>query len=60
MKMYWGVEVSLHTLTSALHRSEWSASHSSHFTPGERDPGIHCTGGWVGPRASFDRCQKGT
>jgi hypothetical protein len=19
-------------------------------------PGIHCTGGWVGPRASLDRC----
>ena len=25
--------------------------------PGER-PGAHCTGGWVGPRASLDRCGK--
>jgi hypothetical protein len=24
------------------------------FTPGERTPGNHCTGGWVGPRASLD------
>jgi len=27
------------------------------FTPGER-PGTHCTGGWVGPRADLDRCEK--
>jgi len=25
--------------------------------PRER-PGIHCTGGWVGPRAGLDRCGK--
>jgi hypothetical protein len=24
------------------------------FTPGERAPGTHCTGGWVGPRAGLD------
>jgi hypothetical protein len=24
------------------------------FTPGERTPGTHCTGGWVGPRAGLD------
>jgi hypothetical protein len=24
------------------------------FTPGERAPGTHCTGSWVGPRASLD------
>jgi hypothetical protein len=22
-------------------------------------PGIHCTGGWVGPRAGLDLCEKG-
>jgi hypothetical protein len=22
--------------------------------PGERNPGTHCTGGWVGPRAGLD------
>jgi hypothetical protein len=25
-----------------------------HFTPGERIPGTHCTGGWVGPRVGLD------
>jgi hypothetical protein len=34
---------------SALDGSEWSASR-----PGERTPGTHCTGGWVGPRAGAD------
>jgi hypothetical protein len=24
------------------------------FTPRERAPGTHCTGGWVGPRAGLD------
>jgi hypothetical protein len=24
------------------------------FTPGERTPGTHCTGGWVDPRAGLD------
>jgi hypothetical protein len=24
------------------------------FTPGQRAPGTHCTGGWVGPRAGLD------
>jgi hypothetical protein len=24
------------------------------FSPGERTPGTHCTGGWLGPRAGLD------
>jgi hypothetical protein len=41
--------------TSALDGGEWSASRPGRaFTPGERTPGTHCTGGWVGPRASLD------
>jgi len=24
------------------------------FTPGERNPGTHCTGAWVDPRAGLD------
>jgi hypothetical protein len=24
------------------------------FFPGERIPGTHCTGGWVGPRAGLE------
>jgi hypothetical protein len=41
--------------TSALDGGEWSASRPGRsFTPGERSPGIHCTEGWVGPRAGLD------
>jgi hypothetical protein len=41
--------------TSALGEGEWSASrHGRAFTPGERTPGTHWTGGWVGPRAGLD------
>jgi hypothetical protein len=29
------------------------------FTPGERNPGTHCTGGWVGPRAGLDTEARG-
>jgi hypothetical protein len=29
------------------------------FTPGERTPGTHCTGGWVGPRAGLDTEGRG-
>jgi hypothetical protein len=42
-------------LTSALERGEWSASRPGRALPrGERAPGTHCTGGWVGPRAGLD------
>jgi hypothetical protein len=36
-------------------RSGWvvNSTPQLHFTPPER-PGTHCTGGWVGPRASLD------
>jgi hypothetical protein len=29
------------------------------FTPEERTPGTHCTGGWVGPRAGLDTEARG-
>jgi hypothetical protein len=45
---------STNSLTSALDRGEWSASHLSHFTPRERTPGTHWIGGWVGPRIVLD------
>jgi hypothetical protein len=41
-------------LTSALDGDELSALCSGCFTPGETALGIHCTGGWVGPRADLD------
>jgi hypothetical protein len=46
--------------TSALDGGEWSASRPGRaFTPGERTPGTHCTGGWVGPRAGLDTEDRG-
>jgi hypothetical protein len=32
---------------------------SAALYPGERAPGTHCTGGWVGPRAGLDTEAKG-
>jgi hypothetical protein len=46
--------------TSALDEGEWSASRPGRpFTPGERTPGTHCTGGWVGPRAGLNTEDRG-
>jgi hypothetical protein len=45
-------------LTSVLDGGEWSASHPCRFTPGERFPGTHWIGGWVGPRAGLDGTKK--
>jgi hypothetical protein len=40
--------------TLALDGGGCSASRPGRaFTPGERTPGTHCTGGWVGPRAGL-------
>jgi hypothetical protein len=59
MKAYGGVEVLLHAfLNSELDGGEWSASRPGHFIPRERDPGIHCIGCWVGPRAGVDQVVK--
>jgi hypothetical protein len=40
------------SLTSELVAGEWSASRAGRFTPEERAPGSHSTGGWVGPSRS--------
>jgi hypothetical protein len=46
--------------TSTLDGGEWSMSPRGRaFTPGERTPGTHCTGGWVGPRAGLDTEARG-
>jgi hypothetical protein len=45
--------------TLALDGGEWSVSPRPRFTPGERTPGTHWTGGWVGPRASLDTEVRG-
>ena len=40
-------------------RTGWGISVTDRplFTPG-KDPGTHCTGGWLGPRAGLDRSGK--
>jgi hypothetical protein len=54
MKTYGGVDVYIHIfLASALVGGEWSASRPGRFTPGERAPGTHWIGEWVGPRAGL-------
>jgi hypothetical protein len=45
-------------LTLVLDGGEWSASRPSHFTHGERAPGTHWIGDWVGPRAGLDDTEK--
>jgi hypothetical protein len=45
-------------LTSALDEGEWWASRPCRFTPGERAPGTHRIGDWVGPTAGLDDVKR--
>jgi hypothetical protein len=46
--------------TSALDGGEWLASRPGRaLPPGERTPGTHCTGGWVGPRVGLETEVRG-
>jgi hypothetical protein len=45
-------------LTSALDGDVWSASRPYRFTSGEKDPGAHWIGGWVGARAGLDAMEN--
>jgi hypothetical protein len=55
MKAYGRLDVQIHIfLTSAIVGGKWSASRPGIFTPGERTPGTHWIGRWVGPRADLD------
>jgi hypothetical protein len=59
MKAHGGMDVQIHIfLTSALVGSEWSTSRPGRFNPGERVPGTHWIGGWVGPRTGLDEVEK--
>jgi hypothetical protein len=61
MKAYRGVDVYVHTvLTFALVGGEWSASRPGRFTPEEKAPGTHWTGGWVDLRDGLDDLDKTT
>jgi hypothetical protein len=44
--------------TSALDASEWSASRPDPFTCGEKAPGVHWIGGWVGLTAGLDATEN--
>jgi hypothetical protein len=45
--------IALHSLDlGTLEGGGWSVPRPGRFTPG-----IHCTGGWVGPRAGLDVCE---
>jgi hypothetical protein len=48
----------MHSLTSELDGGEWSASRPGSFTPRERAPRAHWTGGWVDPRDVLDAVVK--
>jgi hypothetical protein len=41
------------------HGTRWGERSASRFSPGERAPGTHCTGGWVGLRAGLDTEVRG-
>jgi hypothetical protein len=45
-------------ITFALDGGEWSGLRPCRFTPGERAPGTHWIGGWMGPRFGLDAVEK--
>jgi len=53
----WSRGIALLFLDHDTRRVKGSVSRPGRFLPRER-LGTHCTGGWVGPRASMDRCGK--
>jgi hypothetical protein len=59
MKAYGGVDIQICiSLTPALATGEWSVSLPGRFNPGERAPGTHWIGRWVGPTAGLDDMEK--
>ena len=44
--------------TSALDAGGCSTPRPGRFTPPRERPGTHFIGGWVGPRAGLDGCEK--
>jgi hypothetical protein len=49
---------STYSLPRALDGGEWSASRPGRFTSGDRAPGTHWIGGWMGSRAGLDAVTK--
>jgi hypothetical protein len=59
MLAYGGVNLYIHIfLTSTLVAGEWSATCTDRHTPGDKTPGTHWIGYWVGPRVGLDDVEK--
>jgi hypothetical protein len=54
-----GMNSSYSFSTSALDKVSGQRHARPRFTPRERTPGTHWTGGWVGPRAGMDTETRG-
>jgi hypothetical protein len=55
---FWIVELQRHSFLTSTLDGRLSASHPGRFTRGERAPGTHWIGGWVGSRAGLDAAEK--
>jgi hypothetical protein len=51
----WGIALLFHDLGA---RRVWVVSTTPRLLYPRERPGIHCTGGWMGPRAGLDVCEK--
>jgi hypothetical protein len=58
MKTWGSGSIALDTLSRSTSGGEWSVSCPGRFNLWERTPGIHCIGGWVGPRGGMDTVEK--
>jgi hypothetical protein len=58
MKTCWSGNIAPTVLALALDGGEMSASRPCRFTPGERTPGTHWIGGWVGLGTGLDAVEK--
>jgi hypothetical protein len=60
-RRFGGEEVQLLLILKLGTRWGWvvSITPRPRFSPGERTPGTHCTGGWVGPRAGLEAEARG-
>jgi hypothetical protein len=50
--------IALPFLPSAIDGGDWSASLHGRFIPGERAPGTHWIGGWVGPTVGLENVER--